>query len=240
MKKEQPQKRIFEEFCNINEMQFRFKDKETPLSLVSVVVRSMQLYPLEEVLSAPFLVTEWRPDLITKLLNEFIPEKVRIVIVGQKLEPKCTESEYWYGTKFYTEKISKSILDDWKNCGINENFYLPRENPFIPTDFDLLPIEKDVTEFPIIINDTPYMRVWFKQDTEFLKPKTIMIIDFSNPIVYIDPLNCNLTHLFVQLFQDQLNEYLYEADLAGLRFNVANTTYGISVSKTNFVLNTLK
>lgn len=74
------------------------------------------------------------------------------------------------------------------------------------------------------------MRVWFKQDTEFKKPKTIMNFDFSSPMAYSDPLNCNLTHMFVQLFKDELTEYLYEAELAGLRFGVSNTSNGISVS----------
>lgn len=74
------------------------------------------------------------------------------------------------------------------------------------------------------------MRVWYKQDAEFKKPKTIMNFDFSSPMAYSDPLNCNLTHMFVQLFKDELNEYLYEAELAGLRFGVSNTSNGISVS----------
>lgn len=46
---------------------------------------------------------------------------------------------------------------------------------------------------------------------------------------YADPLNCDLTHMFVHLFKDELNEYLYEADLAGLRMGVSNTANGISV-----------
>lgn len=50
-------------------------------------------------------------------------------------------------------------------------------------------------------------------------------------MAYSDPLNCNLTHMFVQLFKDELNEYLYEAELAGLRFGVSNTSNGISVSE---------
>lgn len=83
--------------------------------------------------------------------------------------------------------------------------------------------------YPVIIYDTPMMRVWFKQDHEFKKPKTIMNFDFTSPMAYSDPLNCNLTHMFVQLLKDQLNEYLYEAELAGLRFAVSNTSNGISV-----------
>lgn len=190
-----------------------------------------QLYPLEEVLSAPYLISEWRPDLIKNLLLCINPDYTRIVIVGKKIENICNSTEFWYGTKYHTEKISSSTLKEWKNSGLNNNLELPEPNPFIPTNFDVLDIENDMQKNPVIIHDSAIMRVWHKQDGEFLKPKTIMNFDFSSPIVYSDPLNCNLTHMFVYLFQDQLNEYLYAAELAGLRFGVSNTSYGISVSK---------
>lgn len=111
IKEKGPQKRIFEEYCNLSEMQFRFKDKEVPISLVTGVVHGMQLYPLEEVLSAPYLISEWRPDLIKELLQNFTPECTRVIIVGQKIEPICNQSEFWYGTKFHSEKISSDVLN---------------------------------------------------------------------------------------------------------------------------------
>lgn len=230
LKTKGPQKWIFEEYCNLCEMQFRFKDKENPLSLVSNVVHSMQNYPLEEVLAAPYLISEWRPDLIENLWEKFRPENSRITIVGQKCEEKARSAEEWYGTKYACEKISQSVMESWARPDLNEKLHLPEHNPFIPTDFELVPVDADIQSFPVIIHNTPMMRVWFKQDVEFLKPKTLMNLDFCSPIVYSDPLNCNLTHLYVQLFKDHLNEYLYAADLAGLRLMVANTTYGISVS----------
>lgn len=57
-----------------------------------------------------------------------------------------------------------------------------------------------------------------------------MNFDFNSPLAYADPLSCNLAHMFVTLYKDQLNEYLYDAELAGLRFGVANTSNGISLS----------
>lgn len=57
-----------------------------------------------------------------------------------------------------------------------------------------------------------------------------MNFDFNSPMAYADPLSCNLTHMFVSLLKDQLNEYLYDAELAGLRLGVANTSNGISLS----------
>lgn len=46
----------------------------------------------------------------------------------------------------------------------------------------------------------------------------------------MDPLSANLTFLFVTLFKDALNEYTYDAELAGLGYSLNNTLYGLSVS----------
>lgn len=106
-----PKKWIFEEYLDLSEMQFRFKDKETALLLASSVVHSMQLYPMEEVLTAPYLISEWRPDLIQNLLDDcLVPDKCRVVVVGKKLEPICDQSEYWYGTKYNSEKLSDRVV----------------------------------------------------------------------------------------------------------------------------------
>lgn len=235
LRNEGPKEWIFKEYLNLSEMQFRFKDKETALTLVSSVVHSMQLYPMEEVLTAPYTISDWRPDLIQNLLDELVPDKCRVAVIGKKVEPICDESEYWYGTKYHCEAIPDDIIERWQNCGKNENLKFPEPNPFIPTDFNLYSVEKDVKPYPTILHDTPIMRIWFKQDTEFRKPKTIMNFDFSSPMAYSDPLNCNLTHMFVHLFKDQLNEYLYEAELAGLRFGVSNTANGVSVRDYLFI-----
>lgn len=171
---------------------------------VSGVVHSMQLYPLEEVLTAPYLISEWRPDLIEDLQKDLSPHTCRIIVVGQKLEQIANSIEKWYGTKYHWEKLDKNVLEvslftegrlyavrtysrcffqqEWSNCGCNAKLSFPNANPFIPTDFNLYPIEADTQKIPIIIHDTPVMRVWFKQDTEFLKPKAIMNFDFSSPL----------------------------------------------------------
>ncbi|XP_059607534.1 insulin-degrading enzyme [Phlebotomus argentipes] len=229
-----PVRRIFDEYRHILEMQFRFKDKEGPLSLVSSVVHSIRILPFEDVLSAGYFVTDWRPDLIEDILKYLEPQKMRAVVVGKKLEAKCDRTEFWYGTKFSVENFSGETLKEWSECEVNSQLYLPEENLFIPTQFDLTELEEDVSDFPTIIYDTTQMRVWHKQDAEFRKPKALMNFDFSSPLVYSDPLNCNLTHLFVMLFRDHLTEYLYNAELAGLRLNVGNTLNEISISVSGF------
>ncbi|XP_058058342.1 insulin-degrading enzyme [Anopheles bellator] len=225
-----PQKWIFEEYCSLCEMLFRFKDKENPSTLVDNVVASMQLFPLEDVLVAKCLISEWRPDLVTDLLEKLTPKNARMIVVGQKCSELATDQERWYGTRYGVQKIEPSVLEYWSSKDLNDNLHLPAPNPFIATDYELLPPEQELEKCPVVIHDTPIIRSWFKQDMEFLKPKAHVNLDFNNPIVYSDPLNCNLTHLYVQLLKDHLNEFLFEADLAGLSFGVSNTTSGLSLS----------
>lgn len=40
-----------------------------------------------------------------------------------------------------------------------------------------------------------------------------------------------MTHLFVELLRDSLNEYAYYAEIAGVDYRFENTMYGICVSK---------
>lgn len=184
-------------------------------------------------LSAGYLITDWRPDLIESMLSYLEPSKMRAVLVGKKLEPICDRTEKWYGTKFNVHKIDDALLSDWTDCELNANFKLPVPNPFIPAHFNLMPAA-NVTVHPAIIYDTENIRVWHKQDDEFKKPKAILDFNFSSPIVYSDPQNCNLTNLFVQLLLDGMNEYLYDAELGGLNVNIVNTSYGVSVRVSGF------
>ena len=54
---------------------------------------------------------------------------------------------------------------------------------------------------------------------------------FFSPLAYRDPLHCNMNRLFVMLLKDSLTEYAYDAELAGLKYNVDVSIYGINVSK---------
>jgi hypothetical protein len=71
----------------------------------------MQIYPLNEVLTAPYLISEFQPHLIENLWNQIDPDKVKIVVIGKKVESKTNSEEHWYGTKFYCENITEETLN---------------------------------------------------------------------------------------------------------------------------------
>lgn len=84
---------------------------------------------------------------------------------------------------------------------------------------------------PVIIQESLLTRVWYKQDDKFLLPRAHVQFELFSPLAYLDPLNCNLTYMYAQILEDSLNEYAYAAELAGLRWSMKNTEYGLQVSQ---------
>lgn len=69
--------------------------------------------------------------------------------------------------------------------------------------------------------------MWFKQDTEYRKPKTVLTIELKNATINCDPLNWNLTQIFAWMLEDHLKERLYSAVLAGTEWDLTVTSSGI-------------
>ena len=57
-----------------------------------------------------------------------------------------------------------------------------------------------------------------------------MFSSVCSPYAYMDPLSTNLTYMFVNLLKDELTEYTYDAELAGLMYDLHSTIYGLTVS----------
>jgi insulysin len=220
---------IFDELQSLNEIEFRFEDEKNPVSLVSKVSSCMRHYPFEDILTGPVIIEDFRPDLIRYILGMLNPENLRIIIVDQSFYYRCNRTEYIYGTKYGTERIKSSTIDEWKACGSTQSLNIPAPNVYIPSDFTFHPIDNWKQTYPKIIHENKLVRVWFMQDTEFRKPKTIMTVELKNPTINCDPLNWNLTHLFVWMLEDHLKEKLYGAILGGIDWRIGITTSGLRI-----------
>jgi len=225
-----PQQWVFEECQDLNAMQFRFKDKERPQSYTCGLSGHLHDFPVPEVLTGGYILASWRPDLITEVLDQLTPHRVRVAVIAQQYAEKCDVTEKWYGAKYKCEKIPKEKLDNWDNCGMHEKLRLPDKNDFIPTDFSLTARDWCTIPHPTILHQDSLGTLWFKQDNEFLLPKNCINIELKSPIAYSDPHHANLTYMFAMLFKDELNEYVYAAELAGLGYSLANTKSGVTLA----------
>ncbi|KAG0178612.1 Insulinase (Peptidase M16) [Apophysomyces sp. BC1034] len=231
LKKMGVQESTFREVQSLASLAFRFKEKSPPSQYASRLAGLMQRgYPSQCLLSGPSLIREYNPDLIEENLAWIRADNFRIVLASQKLPDniECTKRETWYGAEYdvhdFDEKLKK-MLEDLK---LNEALHLPGPNDFIPTNFET---HKKETEQPAkkpdLIENTAQMRLWYKKDDTFWVPKANVWILFRSPLAYTTPSNAVITSLYTDLLQDSLNEYTYDAEVAGVRYNLENWSEGI-------------
>lgn len=223
---------IFEECKLINDMQFRFKDKERPQGYARILANWLHDYGLEDVLRGPWMFQEFNPDLIKDVLDRLVPQNVHVIATGRQFESMANLTEKWYGSKYSDAVISEDKLQVWSNAKLHERLFLPSPNEFIPSNYDLVPRDDghDLgSTVPGIIKETELSRLWFLQDNEFLLPKACISLEFFSPLAYVDPHHSNLTSMFVSNFKDSLTEYKYDAELAGLDFSMSATKQGLSL-----------
>ena len=218
------EKWVFEEIQSMNEMLFRFKDKEKPMGYARQLANAIHSYPMAEILSGPWIAKEWNPSLVQEVLDCLVPKNVRVMIVSQKFADEADQTEKWYGTKYSIAPIPDDKLKKWSELELHDRLYLHAPNEFIPTDFELVPREKHQSiKVPSIILDDATSRLWYLQDNEFMKPKACLSVEFISPLAYVDPHHSNLVSMFVRLFDDALTEYTYNAELAGLWYSLQPT-----------------
>jgi insulysin len=243
---------LYSELTTINDLAFRFKDKEEPYSYVSSVAAYMQVYPPEYVLYGSRVSDVYDKNLIAEMLDSLVPSKMLMSVYDhsfKKVEgqepseftPNMIEEHY--GIEYRIDKIQPELISRWEKIlhktdipTLNTLFTgldIPKPNLFMPDDISILPSPGE--EFkadapPVIIEDTPTIRLWHKQDQTFQRPRSMLFLDFQSPVVYYAPSTVVKTKLFIDYISEELNEYGYDASIAGLKYSVTCTLQGFSIA----------
>ncbi|RKP06928.1 Metalloenzyme, LuxS/M16 peptidase-like protein [Thamnocephalis sphaerospora] len=237
-----PQQWIFDEVRNLNDMGFRFKEKSPPSSYTSKLASVMQRpYPRAWVLSGPYLIREYDPALIEHCLSYLRHDNVNLALRSKKLSIDDMQKERWYGTEYHVKPLSKQLVDtlgaitSGKDT-TDDGLHLPEPNAFIPTDFTTDKREvKQPAKRPQLVLDTPLLRLWYKKDDTFWVPKVyswFLLKSTNSELKLLIASACPrgvLGRLYAELLRDSLNEYTYDAEVAGL-------VYGFDVQQEGILL----
>jgi len=85
-------------------------EKSSPSRYTSRVSNMMQTqYPREWILSGPYLIREYNPQLIEESLKLLTPDKFVLGLVSQSFTG-LDQKEKWYGTEYKVESISNKLI----------------------------------------------------------------------------------------------------------------------------------
>ncbi|KAJ9080454.1 metalloprotease [Entomophthora muscae] len=202
IKKNGVNKDLFDELKSIYDLTFRFQEKSNISNYVSRLAGIMQR-------PAP-------PSLCSRRL----PFSAK-----NRKDLKC---EHWYGTQHCIEPIDPLFIKRLLSHAPNPDLHLPYPNPFIPSNFELVKTELAGETQPVLLARDPLNTVWYHRGF-FEVPRVSMCLFIQNLYAYATPRLFICLELLKDIVTENLAEYGYDAQMAGLNYEIDVQYRGINI-----------
>jgi len=212
------------------ESAFRFQEPTRPLDLVSHLVINMQHYGEKDVIYGDFMMNHYDEPLLNTLFEFFAPDNLRTTLVAKGYD--YPNRAKWYFTPYGITEFSDRQKEFFLQTS-QLNFSLPEKNPFICFDLDPKEIETP-HETPQVLEELPGFKLWHLQDVEFRVPKGVIYIAIDSPHAVANPRNIVKTRLCVEMFLDSLATDTYQAEIAGMGYNMYAHQGGVTLTISGF------
>ncbi|PIE37877.1 MAG: peptidase M16, partial [Gammaproteobacteria bacterium] len=221
-----PQRAVFAEQKKLAETSFRFEDKGEPAERATQLAVAMQHFTPRDVLRGMYVYRDFQPALIEEITHALRPDNVEIVFTSPKVNSDVVSSHY--GVPYVKSVPSAEALAKWR-APVAVAMSLPRRNPFVPDAVALMPLAGGQGEHLHELEKTPGHSLWYRQSETFRIPKGAAYFSFRSPVLMEGVHRVAAATLYVNLLDDLVNEYAYEAALAGLGFSLYNSANSIGL-----------
>jgi len=217
----------YQEQAQLAKLDFKFQENGNNMHYVTRLASQLKHVPATQVLSAPYQMSDYQPQLIANYIAALRPDNMLMMVAGKDLPTDQTSKHF--KASFSTSNISEQQQQTWLNSAANTAIHLPQANPFIPTRLNLVQTPGTETKKPTQQVTASGISYWHSTDTFFKTPKADFYFTLRSPLANQSALNVALTSLYVKNVNEQLNEFSYPATLAGLSYQLYPHVRGISV-----------
>lgn len=213
------------------DLNFRFQEKRPPMETVSELAQSMSIYAPQDILSGNLLYAAYDEKLIQKSLSYLTSDNVLIALTAPEVDAYRVSRLY---SAPYSVRTGISELMELKPA-VRQELSLPEKNLFIPKRLtvktgSMLEQQGDVVNRkPELILSNKNTRVWYTQDREFIQPRATINLRVKSPLASAGALGAAQEQLFVALVNDQFNEFVYPARLAGIDLAIEANARGFDI-----------
>ncbi len=213
------------------ESAFRFQEPTRPLDLVSHLVINMQHYAPQDIIYGDYMMAGYQEALLKELLGYFTPSNLRATLVAKGFEHD--KQADWYFTPYSITPFSDEQKSRFLAPNLPFDFELPPQNPFISYQLDPNPVERE-QQTPEIVEQLPGFTLWHMQDDEFRVPKGVVFVAIDSPHAVANVKNIVKTRLCVEMFLDSLAKETYQAEIAGMGYNMYAHQGGVTLTLSGF------
>ena len=218
--------RHYEEIARMARIGFRFLEKGDARSHARSLASALHVYPVHEVLTAPYRFDDFDPVLERRFLSELTPDRVLVTVVAKGMATDATAP--FHETPYRLGPVPPETVARWRDPAPDDAFALPEPNPFVPGDLALIDA-REAGPRPVRIASRPGFDLWHRADVEFGQPRTNFYFVVRSPIVNDSPEHAVLSGLLARMANDALDEFAYPAALAGQSCSLYRHRRGITV-----------
>ncbi|MBA3988336.1 MAG: peptidase M16 [Idiomarina sp.] len=212
-------------------LSFRYQEPIRSLELASQLSINMLHYRRDDIIQGDYLMREFNAAQAERLLAHMQPERARVVLIHHSLP--VNQTTQLYETAYRIAPLSEAQLARF-NCDADVLLELPSANPFIPRRLEAMPLRDQDTRLPNLLAGVPALSLWHFQDPEFRVPKGHIYLSLALPRATNTKSAFAHARVWCELVLDALNERCYDAEVAGMQFNVYPQQSGISIHISGF------
>ena len=218
--------RYHEELARMARIRFRYLEKSGARAHAVSLAAALHVYPVREVLTAPWRFDDFDPGLERRFLAALVPERVLVTVTAKGVATNAVAP--FLETPYRLSPIPRETVAGWHDAVADDALALPEPNPFVPGDLSLIDAGTSEPK-PARIASRPGFDLWHRADVEFRQPRTNFYFAVRSPIANDSPRHAVLSTLLTRMANDALNEFAYPAALAGQTYSLYRHRRGISV-----------
>ncbi|ODA31656.1 peptidase M16 [Veronia pacifica] len=216
----------------VQEMAFRFQEPSRPIDAVSHLVMNLMHYEPEDAMYGDYMMEGYDEELINTMLCHLSPDNLRLTLIAQGYQ--YDKFAKWYNTPYAVKPFSDAQKEKWQSAHISPALVMPEKNPFISYQLEPLPLEEPDQLTPQMIQELPGFRLWHCQDNEFRVPKGMIYVAVDSPHSVSSVENIVKSRVSVEMLLESINEDAYQAEIAGLSYNLYAHQGGFTLKLSGF------
>ncbi|RUO56073.1 insulinase family protein [Pseudidiomarina homiensis] len=205
---------------------FRFQEPARTADLAPQLAINMHHYEPHDLIFGDYRMDQLNTTKARELLNLMHVDNLRATLIHREVE--VDQHEPIYGTDYQLRPFTEEQKDKWRNAQ-TKSIQLPAPNPYLHPLSSPLPLEEPISRQPQCYQLAEGLTLWHLQDPDFRAPKAHIYCQFTLPNVTASARHYASARLWCELMIDRLNEDCYDAEIAGLHFNIYPQHYGITL-----------
>lgn len=228
---------LFLERQRLVQWSYLYQEPSTALQGACDLSVNMQHYPVDDYVYGDYRMDVPPEQLYRELLGHFRPDNMRVMFIAPDIQ--ANREARWYQTPYSVQPLEQSQINSYLQAKVPEGNHLPQSNPYLVTELSLL-ADADHMARPQLLVQEPGFKLWFKADTDFKTPKGHIFVQLNLPNCIRSVTQMACSRLWLELFQDQINESFYAATTAGLTYHLHVQHNGISLHSSGLAGNQIK